>query len=139
MRDHLRQRRIEDEVYLLALQYREVNYDDKHGHWVMIPRFPLPAGLGRLSCALLIEVPQSYPTVPPRGVYLDRDLDIGEHFFADPGHLNHYADKGWAWLCLHEADGQHSSWRPGQHAASGDNLLVMLLLVHAMLDELCDT
>ena len=134
MRDHLRRRWVEDEVCRLALRFGEVEYDERAGSWVMLPRFPLGPRLGRPDCALLIELPPAYPAIPPYGVYVDRDLPLDDHYFPQDGDLNPHAHEGWAWLCLHARRGDSGAWRPGARVPDGDNLLVLLVLVRALLD-----
>lgn len=134
MRDHLRWRWIEEEVLMLALRFGEVEYDRPDGRWLMLPRFPLSRRFDRPDCALLVKLPLAYPAVPPFGVYVDRDLPLDEHFFPDAGNLNPHAADGWAWLCLHAREGVRDAWRPGARPTDGDNLLVLLVLVRALLD-----
>jgi hypothetical protein len=135
MRDYLRQRWIAEEALILALGFGEIDYDEQDGRWVMLPRFPISRRLGRPSCALLIKLPPAYPAVPPFGVFVDRDLPLDLHYFPESGTLNPHAQHGWAWLCLHAAEHDKRAWRPGVSPQSGDNLLVLLTLVRALLDE----
>jgi hypothetical protein len=135
MRDLLRLRRVEDEALLLGLHFGEVEYDDQAGSWIMLPRFPLSPRFDRKSCAMLIELPAAYPAVPPFGVFVDCDLTLLDHYFPDAGTLNPHANQGWAWLCLHARRGDIGSWRPSARVIEGDNLLILLVLARALLDE----
>lgn len=135
MRDLPRRQRVEEEVLLLGLHFGEVEYDDQKGSWIMLPRFPLSRRFDRADCAVLIKLPMAYPAIPPFGLFVDSNLPLHSHYFADGGKLNPYADQGWAWLCMHARQGDTRSWRPGPSAAQGDNLLVLLVLARALLDE----
>jgi hypothetical protein len=101
----------------------------------MLPRFPIAARLGRPTCAVLIKLPPAYPSVPPYGVFIDRDLRLGDHYYPEASRYNQHAGDGWAWLCLHPHANDTTAWQPGRSVAEGDNLLVLLMLVRAMLDE----
>ncbi len=101
----------------------------------MLPRFPLAPGFGRANCALLVELPAAYPAIPPDGVYLDHDLPLDDHYFPYASEFNPYARAGWGWLCLHARRGDIRAWRPGARVAEGDNLLILLVLARALLDE----
>jgi hypothetical protein len=131
----LRMQRIAEEVLLLAWHFGEIEYDDQHGRWVMLPRFPLPPRIGRPDCALLIKLPLEYPAVPPHGVFVDRDLPLDQHYFPAGSRFNPHSREGWAWLCLHAKEDDPSAWQPAARAADGDNLLVLLALVRALLDR----
>lgn len=135
MSDYLRQRWVEEEACRLALHFGEVEYDECDGSWVMLPHFPLAPGLGRAATALLVELPAAYPAIPPDGVYVDRDLPLDDHYFPQASEFNPYAREGWAWLCLHARRGDKAAWRPGARVGAGDNLLVLLVLARALLDE----
>jgi Prokaryotic E2 family E len=133
--DYLRDRWIEDEVLQLALRFGEIDFDERAKSWIMLPRFPIAPRLGRASCAVLIKLPAAYPSVPPYGVFIDRDLELDDHYYPESGGFNQHADQGWAWLCLHPHAKDTTAWQPGRSVAEGDNLLILLVLVRAMLDE----
>lgn len=136
MIDVIRQRRVAEEALLLALHFHDVDFDDRDARWVMIRRFPLPPGLCRPVCALLFALPPAYPSVPPRGVFLDRDLGLPLHFLPERGPSNPYADDGWGWLCLLQDREQQGSWSPRRTITGGDNLLVLATLVRALIDSM---
>lgn len=125
------------EAWLLARQFGVVDYDDEDGRWVQIPHFSLPAGWDRPATALLLDLPNGYPLLPPDGFYIDRFLRtrrgqrIG-HYFEEGGVHNPYADKGWGWFCIHPDRG---AWHPTADLVSGDNLLKLAALIRAILTE----
>ena len=129
-----RQNRILAEIVLLATVYHNVNYDDLGFDWVHIPRFPLPRIWLNESTELLIKLPTTYPLTPPDGFYMDKYLrtrhghSIG-HYFQDQGSLNPYANKGWAWFCMHIGGG----WNSTSSLKHGDNLLKYTELIRAIL------
>lgn len=133
----LRQRRVLQEAMLLARHYGEAEYDDQGGKWLYLPSFPLPAGWDRPTTGLMWVLPGSYPHLPPDGFYVDRFLRtrhgkrIG-HYFEERGTYNPYADRGWAWFCIHLHPG---AWRPSGNVAQGDNLFKLAVLIRAILTE----
>jgi hypothetical protein len=134
-RDTMRDRWVDDEVVQLALYFGEVEFDDQARSWIMVPRFPIASRLGRTDCAVLIKLPPVYPAVPPYGIFVDQDLELLEHYYPEATDYNEYAEAGWAWFCLHPRAKDTTTWQPGRSVAEGDNLLVLLALVRAMLDE----
>jgi hypothetical protein len=132
-----RRDRVYREALLLARQFGEVEYDEEDGQWLCVPRFPLPAGWDRRTTGLMWVLPGSYPHLPPDGFYIDRFLRthrgrrIG-HYFEERGAYNPYADKGWAWFCIHLDRG---AWRPTGNVMPGDSLLKLTALIRAILTE----
>lgn len=125
------------ESLLLARQFGTVDYDDEEGCWVHIPHLPLPAGWDRPTTALLFDLPDGYPHIPPDGFYVDRLLRTRfghrlDHYFEERSTLNPYADRGWAWFCIHL---DRRAWRPTADVVSGDNLLKLTALIRAILTD----
>lgn len=131
-----RERRILHEVQMLATGYGAVNYDDRAFTWVHVPGFALPRGWNVRKTGILLELPQEYPSIPPDGFYLLKGLRDTEghtpsHYFQEGGTLNRYADRGWAWYCMHARGG----WRATADIVSGHNLLKYLELIRAILSR----
>lgn len=132
-----RKDRVYQEALLLARHFGEVEYDEEDGQWLYVPHFSLPAGWDRPATGLMWVLPGSYPHLPPDGFYIDRYLRthrgqrIG-HYFEERGTYNPYADKGWAWFCIHLERG---AWRPAADVMRGDSLLKLAALIRAILTE----
>ena len=135
-----RHRRVVLEVLLLAMAFGEVNFDENCCTWVHIRRFRLPAGWNKAATELLIELPSAYPQVGPDGFYLDRRLRdrsgrTPAHYFEERGRYNKYADRGWAWFCLHQEPGKRGGWRAANSIMDGDNLIKYVELIRAILSH----
>jgi hypothetical protein len=132
------QRRIAQEIALLATRFDEINFDDTGFGWVHIPRFELPRGWSRPTTELLILLPSAYPQVAPNGFYIDQRLRplsgrVPAHYFEEPGTHNPLGDRGWAWYCIHAGRG---NWSPKASVWQGDNLLKYIELIRAVLTEI---
>jgi hypothetical protein len=131
-----RARRIAHEVAMLAAGYGAVNYDDRGFTWVHVPQFRLPRGWNARQSGILLEVPPQYPSIPPDGFYLLKGLRDAQgleptHYFQAGSSLNRYADRGWAWYCMHARGGWHAT----ADIVSGHNLLKYLELIRAILSD----
>lgn len=130
--NRLRMKRLKQEVLALAVQYGEVQWDDKTGSWIIIRWFPLPKGLGKPITRLLITLPSGYPIVPPNhyDFYMEKGLHLQHHYY-EYGHKRDNED--WAWFCL-EIEG----WRPSSQIWNGDNLLTLMEMVTVALSALAE-
>lgn len=131
-----RSRRILREVTMLAAGYGAVNYDDRALTWVQVPEFNLPRGWNVRRSGILLELPSQYPSIPPDGFYLLKGLRNAQgytpsHYFQEGGSLNRYADRGWAWYCIHA----RGNWLSAADIVSGHNLLKYLELIRTILSN----
>lgn len=109
-----------------------VEWDWEDYMWVMIKNFKLPRGWSKPTVPLLIEIPRTYPDALPKevGFYTEKRLTdrkgfATSHYFQEMGSLNKYADRGWAWLCIHV-----NKWNPKTDIRKGDNLMTICNLIH---------
>ncbi len=128
--------RIVQEAYLLAQCYGAANYDENAFSWVHVPAFHLPRGWNMSQTDILLELPSKYPLLPPDGFYLAQNLRDSRgrtpgHYFQEGGSLNRYADRGWAWFCIHA----NRAWNPTNDIISGHNLIKYLELIRAILTD----
>lgn len=131
-----KERRVVQEVLMLAQGYGAVNYDDRAFSWVHVPHFRLPGGWNLRETGILMDLPEHYPSLPPDGFYLTKNLRdrygrTPGHYFQEQGTLNPHAHRGWAWFCIHT----HMDWRSTTDIVSGHNLLKYLELIRAILSN----
>jgi len=131
--DSLRARRVDEEVRLLQGWFERVEYDAAGRNWVLVYDVPLPAGFNRPSTHALLLIPAEYPEVPPDGLFVDKGLNLPEHYVQQQSHNNPFGNKSWAWLCAH-FDG--NSWRPAADVGSGDNLVTLMGLYTTIFHEI---
>ena len=128
--------RILSEIAILAVRFGEVNFDEQGLEWVHIPVFELPTGWNQASTELLIDLPFTYPEVPPDGFYIEKNLaplngNSLEHYFQHH-EVNRHDHLDWAWYCIHPAK---FSWQPSADITQGDNLVKYLELIRLALTE----
>ena len=131
------QKRIVQEVAILAVRFGNINYDEKRFAWIQLPDFELPPGWNQLKTDLLIELPAAYPEVPPDGFFINKNLRPTngrtlEHYFQDQSQHNRLAHLGWAWYCIHP---DKFIWTPSVSISRGDNLLKYIELIRLVLTE----
>ncbi len=134
MRMSPRNERINWEITnLLIPEYRNqyVDWDYEDYSWVHIKkRFKMPPGWSKNYTDLLVVIPESYPNVAPSNFYMDQHMQDSKgfsasHYFDKASGLNPYADRGWAWLCIHI-----QAWNPRTEVKRGDNLLTVCKLIY---------
>jgi hypothetical protein len=130
-----RRDRIGREVLLVAPRFARdggVWFDEEHGNWLRIPRYPLPSRWAVRSAQLLILFPSEYPLTPPIGFYLDRGLPLRGDYH-DPYFIGFGAHgapdlrgQHWYWYCLRILD---HAWRASSDYRQSDNLVSYLAIV----------
>jgi len=131
------QRRLLEEIAILAVRFGEINFDDIGFTWVHIPDFELPPGWNQAFTELMIDLPPLYPETPPDGFYIEKNLaplngNLLEHYFQHDDYVNRYTHQDWAWYCIHPAQ---FSWQPSVDITTGDNLVKYLELIRLALTE----
>ena len=112
-----------DQVHHIAanLFKHGVEFDEKNGDWLVIPRYRLPRLWNNEETPLLIVFPTDYPEIPPVGFYLRADLGTSPngHFFEAAYHdaYKEPINQGWKWYCSFVKPG---SWRPAAIRQLGD-------------------
>jgi hypothetical protein len=132
--------RITQEVALLRLRFKRVAYDDLGYRWVHLPAFELPDGWSKRQTELLLVVPPAYPQLPPDGFFLDQRLTTRRgrtpgHYFQQQGRQNPYADRGWAWYCIHLDGSPRGGWHASADVLQGDNLLSYIEVIRLVLSQ----
>jgi len=114
--------RIEAELAILRGRYPDLEYRPD-GHWVKIPRYPLPSGWSGKEIDVAFQLPCGFPGVPPYGFYVPAGITCGG---ARPGSYTEPAPAQppfggmWGFFSWAPEDG---SWRATADAATGSNLL----------------
>ncbi len=128
--------RVYEEVVQIARRYQTVDYDEEEGTWVCIPEFPMPKGWNKVATALMFELPSNYPHMPPDGFYIDQHMkkygSLMIPYFENNNRHNRYADRGWAWFCLHL---NKHAWRPKTNILAGDSLLTLASTAYVALEK----
>ena len=132
-----RNRRILEEIAVLAKGFDTVHYDNEEFTWIHIPVYQLPRGWNQTATELLVVLPRAYPHVPPDGFHLNQRLyplhgHLDEHYFEN-GLQGSYSDKGWGWYCIHS---DSSRWTATADIWSGDNLVKYVELIRAILTRI---
>ena len=134
-------RRLGQEYWMLKNAYGQVeigystNSTGRGYYWLLITRFPFPAGWSRSHSAVLVHVEPDYPHTPP-DVYVKWQL-IEEniwfrHLLENHGPLE-VLDSNWVWVCRHKWE-EH--WRPhSTDPARGDNLVTFLQSMYRGLEK----
>jgi hypothetical protein len=138
--EHPRAARVKREVALLRLRFKKVEYDDLGYRWVHLPTFELPEGWNKRETELLVLLPPAYPQLPPDGFFLDRRLTTRRgqtpgHYFQEHSSHNPYADRGWAWYCMHVSSEGRGGWRATADILEGDSLLTYIELIRLVLSQ----
>ncbi len=115
-----REERIESEILMIAPRFSEnggegIIYDEEHGDWLIIPRYPLPERWRARWCKLLILFPEAYPQTPPIGFYLNKRFRlrsgeedehlVGKGYYEAPD----LTEQGWYWNSVRIQEG---GWQP---------------------------
>lgn len=138
-----RKARIDNEVVMIAPRFAQTGgilYDEEHGDWLIIPRYPLPARWQQRWCKLLIVFPSAYPDTPPIGFYLNRHFQLkgggadghftGQAYHGAPNLTGH----GWYWYCVQIPPGS-GGWTPSADHRQTDNLWTLLNMVRESLSN----
>lgn len=138
--EHPRAARVQQEVALLRLRFKHVAYDDLGYRWVHLPRFELPEGWSKRETELLVMLPPAYPQLPPDGFFLDKRLTTRRgrtpgHYFQEQSRHNPYADRGWAWYCVHLSGGGRGGWRASADVLQGDSLITYIEVIRLVLSQ----
>jgi len=142
-------RRVQEEVFqVLAPVYGDrqgrLTWDETDGTWVAIKQVPISPMLtqgGRGLIDVLVLIPQEYPHIPPHGIYCDMLLKPIGHFFIGwkdfhyPELQHELANRGWMFFCFRINEAQEAGWRPTNEVGRGDNLLTVVHLGLALLEE----
>ena len=134
-----RDRRILQEILLIAPQFSEVIYDDELYRWVILPDYPLPAKWAERQAALLIVLPEGYPVTPPIGFYLNRKFRLKDgrrdpHLLSFSAHgAPDLAASGWKWYCVQVLEAERGGWQASADFRKRDNLQSLLTLVEEVL------
>ena len=127
---------------------QDLIFDEKNGHYLIIPKYKLPGGWNPESTALMIIFPVEYPDLPPNGFYIQKHVAAP----VNHGHIysrafnNGYGSRpeesewlnqnGWVWYCAHVAKG---SWLPAKLKSIsdwrwGDNLFTFFSLISEVMN-----
>lgn len=141
--------RVQDEVIqVLAPVYGDrpgqLTWDERDGTWVAIKQVPVSPTLtrdGRRLIDVLVLIPKEYPHIPPHGIYCDLSLECIGGFFVEcenfhyPELQRELRDRGWAFLCFRISEVQGVGWQPSDTVNRGDNLLTVVHLGLALIEE----
>lgn len=136
-----RKARIEQEVFMIAPRFSErggVYFDEEHGDWLIIPKYPLPERWHERWCQLLIVFPPTYPVSAPLGFYLNKNFrltggDRDPHLVGFGAHgADDLRSAGWFWYCV-QTTGGPGGWQPSADSREPDNLWTFLTLVREVL------
>lgn len=112
-----------------------ISFDDEHGTWIRIERFPLPDNFAQYSSTLLLLLPgiDSPISAMPRHFYMDQHLvsrtgGMLAHMFDRAGDIS---ELGYAWYCLHL-----QRWNPSPNVTEGDNFATIVYTIYHKLKEL---
>jgi len=102
--------------------------------WVRLSQFHLPPGWNYGVTPVLIAVNDRYPASGPDGFYLSKTLrdthgQTPGHYFEERSAYNSYAQRGWAWFCI------HPDWSPTVDVRHGDSIVKYLTLIHLALSQ----
>jgi hypothetical protein len=134
--------RIRSEIYMIAPRFAKhegVNWDERNGDWIMVPKYPLPAKWRARWCRLLMIMPGTYPLNPPIGFYLNRNFKLNDGMRDD--HLIGFGhdgaadlrEHGWYWYCVRVREGAVGGWRPSARYDQPDNLTTVFDTVREVL------
>jgi hypothetical protein len=127
-------RRLQMEASLLSAAYNggvEWSLDTSAcTYWLRVPRFRLPRGWNANTTQIMVTVSDSYPQLPPDGFYLNRYLRDAYgrrpgHYFEERSAHNAFADRGWAWFCIHV-----ETWNSSIDPMEGDSIIKYLGLIY---------
>lgn len=128
----VRTERLEAELPLVRKRYGDISVADDLS-WLIVERFPVPAGWSATETSVLIQLPPGYPTAPPDNFGVDSELRLqGDR---KPGNLMDETQVGgrrWLMFSWHAVGG---TWRPTDDPITGDNLLTFLETVQTRLAE----
>jgi hypothetical protein len=135
--------RVRSEIFMIAPNFSKhegICYDVANCDWLIIPRYPLPAKFASRWAKLLIVFPETYPTTPPIGFYLNRKFQLVDGSGTDShliGRGLHTAPDlqrlGWQWYCVQAKESSAGGWRPSAQYDKPDNLRSFLSLVREVL------
>lgn len=124
--------RLEGERTLLARHYPTVELGPQ-GEWVIVRRWPLPAGWTVRETDLLLIIPPGYPATSPDSFYVSNDVALAGG--REPGNSSanqQVLERAWRFFSWHIDD----QWRPHREPCRGDNLLTYILACAARMSEL---
>jgi len=116
-------------------RFYTVDYDDEELLWTRISGVEMPPSFNRKRVEILLDIPPSYPDMPPEWFHLDKELRVRgvplekltTHYFPR-GDYASYASKGWAAYCVHL-----ENWRPKVRIWDGDNFATVIAAIKAIL------
>lgn len=137
-----RNNRIENEVLMIAPRFSSnggILYDEGNKDWLIIPKYPLPEKWEERWCKLMIIFPETYPSTPPVGFYLNKKFKLKNG--SSDGHLTgqaHYGapdlqKNGWFWYCVRMETNSQGGWHPSADHTKPDNLWTFLNMLRESL------
>lgn len=116
------QERIEAELALLRGRYPDLEYRPE-GHWVKIPRYPLPAGWSGSETDVAFQIPVGFPGTPPYGIYVPGGITFNgtrPDNYTEPAPSQPPISGSWGIFSWTPDDG---AWRATTDPTTGSNLL----------------
>ena len=124
--------RVEAERGLLAHHFAEFELGPT-AEWVIIHRWPLPAGWSVPQTDLLIIIPPGYPATSPDSFYVGNEVALeGGREPTNSSGRQQVLQRLWRFFSWHIDD----RWQPNADCARGDNLLTYILACGARMTEL---
>ena len=118
--------RIRQELELLRRRFPDLEYI-LSGHWIKIPRYPLPAGWNETATDVAFQVPIGYPGTLPYGIYVPSGIRFNSTTpgsYSEPAGTQPPFGGNWGIFSWTPADGE---WRPMASSGGGSNLLNWVL------------
>lgn len=124
--------RISQELELLRGVFPKLEYSEA-GHWVLLPEYPLPAGMWNPGVtALAFQIPPGLPGQAPYGFHLRLPITLASGAELKNTTASAEAPVGGEWL---KFSWSPAEWRPTIDLRSGSNMLNWVLSFNERLRE----
>jgi hypothetical protein len=111
------------ELELVRTEYGDIEVGSNLD-WVIIKKWPLPAGWNKTETQVLVLIPPGYPVTPPDNFYTDNDLRLASGGQPSNSSVNvSQIDKPWLQFSHHV---ESEDWKPHADLLQGHNLLTFL-------------
>jgi hypothetical protein len=112
--------RLAHELELLRARYPDLEYLDRDGHWVRIPRYPVPVGWSDTAVEVAFRIPPE-PATAPYAFYVRPPLLLASG--AIPSNYTPTATTPWGAGFAQFSWSPLDAWIPKADVAAGANML----------------
>jgi hypothetical protein len=116
------QDRIKQELQMLR-QYFPLLEHIEVGNWIRVPSYPLVGGWNRTETDTVFQIPVTYPSTPPYGIYVPAGLLFNStrpSNYVEPAGIQPPWPGSWGFFSWTADDGE---WRSTGIVASSSNLM----------------